>query len=391
MKKLYFVFLCFLILFSGCFASEETLQIPDFESKEKTEKEEFIEPYDNWVPFEGYPTETNGYYSFFKDFAVDFPGGWYKSLNRLVQQDSPTFRYIEVFDSLPFKSAKKAFEKLDKEYSLCLYSEEMTFGGYPAKKYITINPEGTEKYKKYFYDYYIFLDDKAVHLRYSPGRTESSKNEREYIEKYLDSIIKLNTDYPESLYDMSIENFLSGKNDKYLEFLFNNVISALNWQAITNVPLSEYKGFSSASELSSSVLLNVYFSAADKHYDMYETEDINTFIPKEDIYHVLDKYFIGYQLDLSDTFLDIEFTDGGKTAVVPGFIGIVNTHWGGSKLESISDNDDGSLTVKYISFAVDEIEGTFSSTGEVSEIYTFVIRPSENRCVIEKLEVEHLK
>ena len=111
MKKLLLFLISFIILFSGC-SSEPPLQIP--ESKPEPEKEGFVEPFDDWVPFANYPTEPSGYYHFFKDFAVDFPAGWYKSLNRLVQQDSTTFRYISVFDSIPFESAEKAFEKLDK-------------------------------------------------------------------------------------------------------------------------------------------------------------------------------------------------------------------------------------------------------------------------------------
>ena len=82
LKKLLLFLISFIILFSGC-SSEPPLQIP--ESKPEPEKEEFVEPFDDWVPFANYPTEPSGYYHFFKDFAVDFPAGWYKSLNRLVQ------------------------------------------------------------------------------------------------------------------------------------------------------------------------------------------------------------------------------------------------------------------------------------------------------------------
>ena len=388
LKKLLLFLISLTILFSGC-SSEPPLQIP--ESKPEPEKEEFVEPFDDLVPFANYPTEPSGYYHFFKDFAVDFPAGWYKSLNRLVQQDSTTFRYISVFDSIPFESAEKAFKKLDKEYSDCLYSENMTFGGYPAKKYITLNPDGTEKYKKYFYDYYIFLGEKAAHLQYSPGLTKSSKNEREYIEKYLDSIIKPDPDFPESTYDLSPENFLSGENDGYLDFIFGKVIGALSWQSVTGIPFSEYKGFSFAKELSSDVLINVFLSAADDLCYMYESENGNYIIPTEDFYRVLDKYFSGYDFDLNETFLDVEYIDEGKSAVLSGFIGISHINWGGYEMESVSDNGDGSLTVKYISFAVDETEETFSSTGKISERYTFIIRPSKNRCIIEKLEIEHFE
>ncbi len=371
MKKLFLFIICISVVFSSC-------------GKAPEEKTDFYEPFsENFVYSEEFPESgPNGDYLCFSDFAVDFPAGWYKDRNGIVCQFTRSIKDVSVGETVFIKSAKSAFRKTDKEHSDAVYSEEMTFGGYPAKKYVAENPEGFDHYRKYIYEYYIAMDEKLIHLSFFPENTENLKNQREFFENSLDSITKMSTDFPESLYDMDIENFLSGKNDEYLWFLFENVISAFIEY--------ESEGFSSASELSSKTLLNVYFSAAESHNAMYELKNETYSIPAKDILSVLDKYFENYKIDFDEASFGIKLSEDGKDLLSPKSLFHGYVPFGHTELESVTDNGDGSLAVKFISFDIGEKNGTFSSSGDILAKYSFSIRPEKNKCIIENLDIEYL-
>ena len=372
LKKLCLLIICLALVFCSC-------------GKNPGRNSDFYEPFsDSFVYSEKFPSsDPDGIYLFFPDFAVDFPAGWYKERGWISCQFTRSAGDVAVDETVSIKSAKSAFRKTDREYRNAVFSEEMTFGGYPAKKYVVENPKGFDHYRKYIYKYYIAMDEKLIHLSFFPESTESLKNQREYFEKSLDSIVKMNTSFPESLYDMDIENFLSGKNDDYLMFLFDCIICAF--------VESDSEGFSDFSELSSETLLNVYFYAADNHSAMYEEEKGNYLIPTKDIRAVLDKYFGEYEINLESGLFGTKLSEDGKTLLSPTFIANGFVPWGGRELDSVIDNGDGTLLVKYVTYSIDEEAGPFSKTGKIEAEYSATIRPGENKCIIEKLEIKYYR
>ena len=197
------------------------------------------------------------------------------------------------------------------------------------------------------------------------------------------------TSYPENLYVMDTAHFVSRENDVYIRYLFK-VLTSTNWPAVTDVPNGAYKGFDLGEDFSSQMLLNIFFTAAEDYSGTYIQGDSTHFvIPVEDIYAVLDKYFVNYKLDIHDVGYSFTYLEDDKYISSPGFIGIYPTVGFFYDISSVTDNGDGTVTVEILQNKVEEVGYDFLPTDECSAKHIFVIEPGENSCIVHSYKIEY--
>lgn len=193
------------------------------------------------------------------------------------------------------------------------------------------------------------------------------------------------TTYPENQYIMDVEHFVNRDNDEYIDYLFK-VLSSTNWIDATGVYYKDYEGFSSCEEFNSQLLLNIFFTAIENNISSYEGNHLYTIIPVKDIYSVLDKYFVGYELDIHETTHKFIYFEN-ETYISCAVYGFYPLFMGGYRIESINDNGDGTVTINIIVNGVEEIDNNYIPNGKDESLHTFIIEPSENSCIIHSYKI----
>jgi hypothetical protein len=217
------------------------------------------------------------------------------------------------------------------------------------------------------------------------SENSSESSEQKSIENFIPTPI--NVDYPESSYVLDTEHFVNRENDEYIKYLFGILCSA-NWKAATGVSWTDYQGFSSPAELNSDLLVNIFFKIADSYYENYSFDNITCKIPVNDIYNLLDKYFEDYTLDLHDTSYNFSFTNDDEYVISPGFISVGAEFRSGYRIENVSDNGDGTVSIEIITNEETMVDDEIVATGKDGYSWTFKIKPENDRCRILCLTVE---
>ena len=208
-------------------------------------------------------------------------------------------------------------------------------------------------------------------------------------------------DYPECNYDMSVGAFVQRKNDEYILRL-GRFLDCLSWPVATGLDsFADYKGYSSGAELNSKQLFNCFMfifeenwlSEASGRTDMAwrnETDE-QYHIPLDDINSILGKYFSGYSFDYTEITVNYEYDEDIDGIIIPGGYGIGNQWYGDSKVSSVTDNCDGTITavIEIHPFIANEEDGF-----DISEVplikNTLVLRPSEKGCICESFRIESI-
>ena len=195
--------------------------------------------------------------------------------------------------------------------------------------------------------------------------------------------------YPECDYEMSAEAFLNRENDKYLEGMALRM-DCLGW--LQEGGFSGYKGYSSAAELDSGALFNVFMFNFDEAFGAEEAnlaklkwlwQDGLYHISLADIHAVLGKYFEGYSFDVEEISVNFEYDEETDCIVIAGGYGVYNQWYGEREIVSVTDNGDGTLTavIDQRAYIIDEETDSMSLSKEPTARHTLVFRPEENACI----------
>lgn len=196
------------------------------------------------------------------------------------------------------------------------------------------------------------------------------------------SVFKTYLYYPENLYKMDVEHFVNRENDEYIHYLFRT-ISSLCVQSVSDISYFEDVSISSGTELCSKQLMNIFFKAAEKNANCYWDEEQKCFlIPISDIYTVLGKYFFEYNLNISDTSYNFEYSEDKAMIKFPGFIGLDLIFHGGYSIESVTDNGKGTVKVIIFENGTEMVNDDIVPTGEISAIHTIIFKPTKKSCII---------
>ncbi len=112
--------------------------------------------------------------------------------------------------------------------------------------------------------------------------------------------------------------------------------------------------------------------------------------PVKDVYSVLDKYFVGYDLDIHDVSYNFTYLEDDKYIDSPGFVSVYPTIGFFYRIDSVTDSGDGTVTVVIFVSDVEEKNGDFVPTEKDRQKHTFVIEPGQNYCIVHSYKVEYL-
>ncbi len=221
--------------------------------------------------------------------------------------------------------------------------------------------------------------------------------------KYLrfDSVEKIpayetvNLDYPENRYNMHIENFINRTNDKYIDYLYN-IAKATNYKSKVGID-KDYKGFDYedlGGRISSAAFFNVFaYAVEDISAPYYEEDPSKATVPVGDVMKVLDKYFEVFEFYGNKTSIEsAEFIDQ-RYIEIPAETGIpyvIAYDRGGYRIDSVTDNGDGTVTAVIITNEAEEINNEFVPTGKDLQSHTLVFEPQASSCHIISYKVENL-
>lgn len=223
------------------------------------------------------------------------------------------------------------------------------------------------------------------------GTFEKAKAFEERIKKEQPTVFN----YPECDFDISAQAFTERENDEYILWL-ERMLNCLCWPAATGLDsFMDYGGYSSAGELNSKQLFNCFMFIFDENIVArrdklwLDETDGKYHIPIDDIYSILGKYFCDYTFDYTDVSINYEYDKYINGIIIPGGYG-VGSRWGGeSKVVSVSDNGDGSITAVIDIYSyVEDSEGGMVILEEPTSRNTVVLRPTENGCFCESYKIE---
>ena len=196
------------------------------------------------------------------------------------------------------------------------------------------------------------------------------------------SVVKENLYYPENLYEMDVEHFVNRENDEYIHYLFDT-ISSVCVPTFSNVSYFEDISIFSGTELSSDQLLNIFFVAFKDNYCCYWNDEQQCFlIPVLDIQTIIEKYFLEYTLNIFDTSYNFEYAENNTIIKSPGFIGLDFIFYAGYTIDSVTDNENGTVKVTILENGTEMVNDDIVSTGEISAVHTIVFKPAKDSCII---------
>lgn len=220
---------------------------------------------------------------------------------------------------------------------------------------------------------------------------------------FEEKIIKENPtayNYPECLYDLSAEAFLNRENDDYILYL-DELLCCCDWTAAKEDRTKLYEGFSSAAELNSKILYNVFMftfdycgASADTNMAKaawFNESDQKYHIPYNDIYTVLGKYFEDYSFDMGETGVNYDYDKFDIAILIDGGYGVTSFRGDKREVVSVTKNGDGTLTAVVEShvYHMDDKDNMILSE-KPEKRNTMILRPHENGCIVISHKVESI-
>lgn len=220
-------------------------------------------------------------------------------------------------------------------------------------------------------------DDVLVFIEEKEQQTEEKNNE--------DGVFL----FPENEFEMTEEAFLERENDKYLCYIFG--MTDCVRKSLTPEERAEYKGFSSAEEIESEALFNIFMyvfdeaknsSKGDLSAARWLENDGSYHIPINDIENIIGKYFDEFEFDMENSGADFYYDENGAAVLTQGY---GKNSDAPPEIISVERNEDGTLTAR-AGISVFKTDSLYGSYEQPIRDLSLVFRLEEERFVCIALE-----